>query len=323
MSLYLRWEVPCYMLAWKFLRQAENMKVWLAERAGIRLWVAAGLVGLWAVSATHPSVATMPARLAVDSTHASDSNGDANKIVKEIIQNEVQEQLRDKSLWMFKQFKETGGKKKLLAICQTKDGEIDRLLALDGRPLSEKERKSEDQRIERLITHPEVMRQQQRKSHEDGEQARKLLKMLPDAFVYKREESEGSITRFSFKPNSNFHPSGRASEVFHHMEGSMWLDEKQKRLVQISGKLVTEVRFGGGILGHLDKGGSFVVKQQDLGEGRWEVTTLNVEMNGKALFFKTIAVRERESDTDFKPVAPNMTLREAAKSVEQEGAASK
>ena len=42
---------------------------------------------------------------------------------------------------------------------------------------------------------------------------------------------------------------------------------------------------GWGWLGHLDKGGTLLVTQQDLGSGHWELTMLDVEMNGKALFF--------------------------------------
>jgi hypothetical protein len=42
------------------------------------------------------------------------------------------------------------------------------------------------------------------------------------------------------------------------------------------------------------------------------MTYLDVEMNGKALFFKTIAVRETESDSDFRRVPDGTTARRAA-----------
>jgi hypothetical protein len=71
------------------------------------------------------------------------------------------------------------------------------------------------------------------------------------------------------------------------------------------------VKFLGGLLGHLNKGGTFLVKQQDLGSGHWELTTMDVQMNGKALFFKTIAVREQETDTHFQQVPDDMTLQQA------------
>jgi hypothetical protein len=33
------------------------------------------------------------------------------------------------------------------------------------------------------------------------------------------------------------------------MNGSLWLDNKQERVEEISGRLVREVKFGGGVLG--------------------------------------------------------------------------
>ena len=38
---------------------------------------------------------------------------------------------------------------------------------------------------------------------------------------------------------------------------------------------------------------------------------MNVQMNGKALFFKTIAVRENEIDTNFHQVQDDTSLQQA------------
>jgi hypothetical protein len=95
------------------------------------------------------------------------------------------------------------------------------------------------------------------------------------------------------------------------MDGSLLVDGEQKRLAEIEGRLTSPVKFGWGLLGHLDKGGTFLVTQQDLGSGHWELTKLDVEMNGKALFFKTIAVREKELNTDFQQVPEGIRPRQA------------
>ena len=96
------------------------------------------------------------------------------------------------------------------------------------------------------------------------------------------------------------------------MEGSLWVDEKQNRLAEISGRLIEKVKFGGGLLGHLDEGGTFDVRQQEVGPGYWELTQLNVQMRGKALFFKTIAVHQMQSRSEFKRVPDNLTIAQAA-----------
>ena len=92
----------------------------------------------------------------------------------------------------------------------------------------------------------------------------------------------------------------------------MIVDIKQERLTAINGHLVQDVKFGGGLLGHLDKGSKFEVRQAEVAPGQWEMTVLGVDMKGKALLFKTVSVRETENHSDFHPVPDDLTLAEAA-----------
>ena len=71
------------------------------------------------------------------------------------------------------------------------------------------------------------------------------------------------------------------------------------------------VKFGFGLLGHLDKGGHFEVKQAEVAPGHWDMTTLNFEMTGKALLFATIGVQKREAHRDFQRVSDDLTLTQA------------
>jgi len=89
--------------------------------------------------------------------------------------------------------------------------------------------------------------------------------------------------QLNFSPNPDFKPSTHEAKVFHAMQGSLWVDPKQNRLEEISGHLNREVTFGGGVLGHLDQGGTFEVKQAAVVPGYWELSLLNVRMTGKAL----------------------------------------
>jgi hypothetical protein len=54
------------------------------------------------------------------------------------------------------------------------------------------------------------------------------------------------------------------------------VDTKQERLAALKGHLMEDVKFGGGLFGHLDKGGKFEVRQTEVAAGQWEMTTLVV-----------------------------------------------
>jgi hypothetical protein len=236
----------------------------------------------------------------------------ADQFARDVLRHEVEAQTQDHALWTYREQKKDDGKHKLLHIYQTKQGQIDRLIAVDDHPLSPSQIQAEDHRIQKLLSHPAEIRQHQKKQREDGEQARTMLRMFPDAFHFEYDGKQGSLVRLKFTPNPKFHPPNHAAQVFHHMSGTMLLDPYQKRLVAINGTLTSEVKFLGGVFGHLDKGGTFDVQQQEVSPHVWEVTAMHVHMNGKALLFKTIAVQEDEIDTDFRPVPADTTLAQAA-----------
>ncbi len=96
------------------------------------------------------------------------------------------------------------------------------------------------------------------------------------------------------------------------MAGEIWVDSSQKRLISISGLLMDEVKFGGGLLGHLEKGGQFRVQRKEVFRGDWEVTQLIVDMHGKALMFKSISVQQKEIHSNFERVSNELTFADAA-----------
>jgi hypothetical protein len=235
-----------------------------------------------------------------------------NDFVRDVLHHEIAAQDQDHSLWSFREKKREDGKWKFYRAYQTRHGQIERLIAIDGRPLAQTEVQKEDQRINRLISSPSDMRQLQKKQRNDGDQARNLLSTFPDAFDFQYHGTQDGLVRLKFTPKPTFHPPNHAAQAFHHMEGTILLDPEQKRLVAIDGQLTSEVKFFGGLLGHLDKGGTFVVRQRQVGGDFWEVTEMHVHMSGRALLFKTIGVQEDETYFDFDPIPGNPSLSEAA-----------
>lgn len=241
-----------------------------------------------------------------------ESRIDANQLALQVVQNELNAQIQDTSLWKYREFHQTDGTAQVFEVIQTQEGEVHRLVSVNGRPLSAEERRNEDRRIAKLMSDPAEFREKQKSRDSDAEQERNLLRMLPQAFLYEYAGAEDGLIKLGFRPNPAFHPTSHESEVFHHMRGTMWVEKRQHRLAELDGLLVSPVKFWGGLLGHLDSGGTFCVKQKNVGGGHWEMTWLDVQMNGKALFFKTIAVREKEVDSDFHPVPGGTTLKQAA-----------
>jgi len=72
--------------------------------------------------------------------------------------------------------------------------------------------------------------------------------------------------------------------------------------------LFKEVSFGWGILGHLDKGGHFLVEQGDVGDGSWDMQRMGLTFTGKLLLFKHLDIRSTETFSDFRSVPTGLTF---------------
>jgi hypothetical protein len=235
----------------------------------------------------------------------------ANDLARRAITNELKFQ-DDHTNWMYRLEKEQYGKKQVEEIIETKEGSLSRLLSINGQPLTAKQQEEEDQRVQELMTSRSAKRKLQRALDAETLQGRRLFKMLSDAFVFNYAGGDGNLVKLSFKPNPSFHPPSVEARVFHDMQGEMWVDCKQERLAAFNGHLTQDVKFGLGLLGHLDKGGHFEVRQAEVVPGHWDMTTMSLAMTGKALLFKSIGVQKMENRRDFQQVSDDLTLTQAA-----------
>jgi hypothetical protein len=244
--------------------------------------------------------------------HASKIAEDPYELVREAANRELEAVENDHSLWRYRKFREDKNGQKVIDVYQTKTGDIDRVVSINGKELTVKEHQSENERIDKLIQHPAKMRERQRRQRADGEQLNTILKILPEALQFEFDSISGSLVKLRFKPNPSFHASGHAAEALRHMEGMLVVDMCDKRIAEMSGQLTSDVKFGAGLLGHLQKGGTFLVKQQQVVPGHWDVSELRIHMRGKALCFKAIAIQQKEIYTNYAPVPSETTLQEAA-----------
>jgi hypothetical protein len=242
---------------------------------------------------------------------APGGQGSPNELARRVITNELRFQ-DDQTNWMYRLEKEQYGKKRVEEIIETREGSFSRLLSINDQPLNAKQQEEENHRVQELMTSRSARRNLKRDLEADTLQGRRLFKMLSDAFVFGYAGEDSNLIKLSFRPNPNFHPPSLEARVFHDMEGEMWVDRKQERLAAFNGRLNQDVKFGFGLLGHLDKGGHFEVIQAEVVPGHWDITSMNLEMTGKALLFKSIGVQKKENHRDFHQVSDDLPLTQAA-----------
>jgi hypothetical protein len=200
-------------------------------------------------------------------------------------------------------------------IVPTKEGDVARLIARNDKPLTPEQNQAELDRLSNLLAHPEIQEHRHKREQEDSGRADEMTRLLPDAFLYTyvgmTAGPNGPAYRLSFTPNPNFHPPDREAEVYHGMEGEVWIDQGQERIVKLDAHLIEDVNFGWGILGKLYKGGSLTIEQKDVGHRHWEATLMRLNLTGIALMLKPLSFQTTETSTDFQPVPVNMSYQDA------------
>jgi hypothetical protein len=197
-------------------------------------------------------------------------------------------------------------------VVQTPYGAVTRLIARAGHPLSAAEAEAENNRVNNFVRDPAALARQRKDSAQDDKNARELLNMLPDAFLWRIESEDAQTVRLHFEPNPHFDPPNLQARVLGAMNGELVVDKAQHRIETISGRLTRDVTFGFGIFGRLREGGTFRVERRELAPRLWQITETHVHIDGKALFFKNISQEQDEIQSGFTPVPPTTTLEQAA-----------
>src|SRR5437868_3095061 len=257
---------------------------------------------------------------AVGQGTASTGQVDATALVRRAIQHRVEESRNHKPLrYLLHEIDERGDRTK--EVIETKDGDVDRVIAIDGKPLSPDAERMQIARLDGFASHPERQAARLKNERKNRATMDHLTAMVPDAFVYKLESVDGCATgecyRLTFVPNPKWSPPDFESRLFRGVSGEAWIDLKQERLVRIQAQIIANVDFGFGILGRVNKGGTVLAEQRDIGGGDWELTNLKVSVSGRLLLVKSF-VRQLSEEVSNIRQAPPMGYREAIAVLKQE-----
>ena len=279
-----------------------------------RLW----LVGALALLAAAGSIAK------------DDATSDSAQLVARAVQNEIAANAPGGTHFMFRNERKTAHLNQVKLIVETRESTAGLLIEVDGHALSPEQRQQEEARLQNYVRNPDQLDRKRKQEKEDSDRTMRIVKALPSAFIYEKDGAQrgtasvGSpqdeLVRLKFRPNPNYDPPSRVEQVLTGMHGHILVDAKRARLAEIDGTLEKEVGFGWGILGHLDRGGRFVVQQADVGNRQWELTRMELSFTGKILLFKKLNIRSTDTFSDFHAVAPDLTFAQGVALLEKEAA---
>jgi hypothetical protein len=197
------------------------------------------------------------------------------------------------------------------SVIETAEGRADRIVLFDGEPISPEQQAKQQHRLEKLLSDHDALKNELKDQKSEAQRRMKMVKAFPKAFFFDFASPEKGLLRFNFRPDPEFSPKDRETQMYRGMEGSVWIEPVQERIVRIEGRLVKDVNFGWGIVGHLNKGGIYEIDQTQLSPGKWRITMLDVDLKGKTFLINSFRFKRKELNSRFHPVSSEVTFQEA------------
>ncbi len=253
---------------------------------------------------------------------------DPAQLVRKAVQNEINTANDDSAHFLFRGIKTTPNESTTRLYAETNEATAGLVIAYNGKPLTPEQRKDEEARVQRFIDNPEELRKKRQQEREAADRTMRIMRAIPNAFLFEDAgevqgtESVGragaSLMRLKFHPNPQYQPPSRVEEVLTGMTGYVLIDPIHYRIASIDGTLAKSVSFGWGILGHLDRGGRFVVQQQEVGDNLWEISSMSLRFTGKILLFKNLSISSTEVFSGFKRIPSDLTFAQALEMLKKE-----
>ena len=205
----------------------------------------------------------------------------------------------------------TGGHLWKERVAETSVGKVRMLVAEDGQPLSADRAAAERHRLEDIAAHPDAFAKKEEAMRNDEKHAREMLNVLPKAFDFGPPQQDGDFLRIAFTPKPSYDPQSMEERVLHGMEGSILVDESAMRLHGIIGRLPQDVNIGYGLLATIHAGSNFSTTRNRVPGNEWKMASVDTDINGRVIFFRSIGRKEQASHSDFRQLPDDITVQQA------------
>lgn len=90
---------------------------------------------------------------------------------------------------------------------------------------------------------------------------------------------------FELTPNPDFHPRSMFQSALAHVNAKIWVDHNTDQLVRGEARILSDISFGGGLLGKLYRGGFVSMEQAEVAPGIWLPTRTEYQFTGRKFLF--------------------------------------
>ena len=181
----------------------------------------------------------------------------------------------------------------------------EKLIAMDDKPLSEKDAKKEDEKIQKLVSKGEKESENDRKkrlakAEKEREEERQFVREVADAYQFHLRGMEDVNGRPSYvidaDPLPGYKPRLKDAKILPKVRMRLWIDKVEQQWVKIDIECIDTFSIGL-FLARVNKGSTIHVEQTRVNDEVWLPRYLNLKVDAKIALLKNF---DAEYDVTFR-----------------------
>ncbi|MBS1814304.1 MAG: hypothetical protein JSS87_05470 [Acidobacteria bacterium] len=192
---------------------------------------------------------------------------------------------------------------------------VSRLIEKDGKPLSEKDARKEEECIEKdvekAIKKREKLQAEGKHTNGNGEDVLTISRILElGTFTNPRRETFKGRPAIvvDYAGDRNAKTRNRFEDVFKLLAGTIWIDEQTRALVRGEGHVTDNFHVGGGLLVNVHEGFRFSFEQTYVNNEVWLPSVVEGEGSARIFLFFKIQGRQRTTFSKYRKFSASATI---------------
>jgi hypothetical protein len=252
-------------------------------------------------AATTPSLSQDQIRELIRQTAEKDMENDKRQRDYTYIQREEEHKLDGKG-----QVKST--ETKTSEIMELYGEPVERLIAKDDKPLSDKDAKKEEEKIQKVIEKRKNESEEDRKKREakeekEREENRQFVREVADAYDFRLAGIESLAGRDTYvidgEPKPGYQAHLKEAKILPKFRFRAWIDKDESQWKKLDIQCIDTVSFGL-FLARIHKGSRIIIEQTRINDEVWLPQHINVKVDARLALLKDFNLEDDITYRDYK-----------------------
>jgi hypothetical protein len=201
-----------------------------------------------------------------------------------------------------------------------------RLVQIDDKPLSEKDQKKEDEKLEKFLAKhrkedEEDRQTRQRKQEKEREEDRAFVRDVVNAYDFRLvgdDQVSGEDTWvIEAVPRKDFQPTQPHADILKKIKGRIWIEKKEYNWVKVEAEAIDTISFGL-FLFRIHPGSRFVLETTHVNNELWALKRLYINGSARIALLKNEIAEQEEVFSNYKKFSTSITILPDMKEVPSE-----